>query len=545
MRFVWFLAFWGWSKESFRVGLLLRHPLENLSSTWDEWYQSEASVAEREAINEVGASEARQREFIAWLEQVWRRDAVPDDNRLVLDFLLQQLAQVPPFDRWPSFATYRAPRQREGVAALVIAEGSDGNPTDVRGVEAVVLPLEQPAPQGTIVADDFRADSADLNIARQAAAQVLGGPGLWRLYFGWLASGRRFYAAPVRVGLTAGWLALAGLLVYLRFGPDPGENLRGLAAGLLALWLVLLGIAAATAIREVRSLRKVAQVWNRRLAAAQVRLRMPGRLTLKGGSAGLAFCLQILFSLARAYPEGAARSSVWSRFLSCVSASGTAWAVTGALAKDGTVQPVQMAAKIRACARHPELEYLLGPTRAETESNPSPSPPAGARRAERSPRFRRCRHVAGAIAALGGTFSPRQALINVLAVAASGVMVLALPDLHCILLPPPAPAAVAPASASPYYLWVSLDTRRPAFFQVALESTIWVNRRSDVAFQASAPQSVRAEIRLARVSQKTTRDFEDGIVWIERRPCLLGRKYASQERVGRYTVAYLNRLAHE
>jgi hypothetical protein len=62
---------------------------------------------------------------------------------------------------------------------------------------------------------------------------------------------------------------------------------------------------------------------------------------------------------------------------------------------------------------------------------------------------------------------------------------------------------------------------------------------------SDANASVRAEIILHRLSGQMAQDGEDGTVWIERRRRFLTRAYASDERVGRYSVAYLNRLPHE
>jgi hypothetical protein len=124
-------------------------------------------------------------------------------------------------------------------------------------------------------------------------------------------------------------------------------------------------------------------------------------------------------------------------------------------------------------------------------------------------------------------------------------MLLALPDLLGILLPPSAPAVVAPASPSPYHLWVSLDTEHPERFLVVFESGFWSNRRSEVAWHGGAQPSARAEIRLQRLARQTADDEEDGTVWIERRRRFLAREFAPGERVGRYSLSYVSRLGHE
>ena len=78
-----------------------------------------------------------------------------------------------------------------------------------------------------------------------------------------------------------------------------------------------------------------------------------------------------------------------------------------------------------------------------------------------------------------------------------------------------------------------------------LESPVWANRRADIALHLSQPASVRAEIRLVRLAESSTRNLEEGVVWIERRPCFLTRRFESGEVVGRYTMNYINRLRHD
>jgi hypothetical protein len=56
---------------------------------------------------------------------------------------------------------------------------------------------------------------------------------------------------------------------------------------------------------------------------------------------------------------------------------------------------------------------------------------------------------------------------------------------------------------------------------------------------------VRAEIHLHRLTGMTAATEDEGIVWIERRRRFLGREFYPGERVGRYSIPYLNRLGHE
>ncbi len=156
-----------------------------------------------------------------------------------------------------------------------------------------------------------------------------------------------------------------------------------------------------------------------------------------------------------------------------------------------------------------------------------------------------CWHVAQALLRAGEFTSVRQMALNVLAVAVSVVMLLAIPGLRGIILPPPAPIVMAPSSDSPGYLWVSLDTENPEDFIVVLESEYWSNRRAPVTPHSGANGSMRAEIQLRRAPAPGDNDPENGIVWVERRHRLLIREFAPGQRVGRYDLSYLNRLGHE
>jgi hypothetical protein len=232
----------------------------------------------------------------------------------------------------------------------------------------------------------------------------------------------------------------------------------------------------------------------------------------------------------------------------------------------GFLKPVVLEAKLRACLQQAGIKHILTPNQREasrgavarlisataaTILKPEPDVPTTARvqlgfaAEQRRLVGHRCRHVAQALMTLGGFNSGWQSAVNVVAVATSCVILVALQDLQCILLPPRAPDVVTPSSSSPYYLWVSLDTKHPDYFEIVLESKYWSNRRTKVARYSGANASVRAEILLHRLTGQITQDGEDGTIWIERRRRFLTREYASGERVGRYSVAYLNRLAHD
>jgi hypothetical protein len=135
-----------------------------------------------------------------------------------------------------------------------------------------------------------------------------------------------------------------------------------------------------------------------------------------------------------------------------------------------------------------------------------------------------------------------QACLNVFAVLVTVGMLAALPDIRCILLPPAAPDAVVPSSPLPYELWVSLATKNPDCFQVMLESDFWANRRADVKMHEGGKGVPRAELRLQRQVNASSHNEEDGTVWVERRQRFLTRQFTSGERVGHFSISYLNRL---
>lgn len=560
MRFVWFLSFWSWSRESHRAGFLLRHPLEGIAGNWDEWFTGEASAAERVEIDLVGQRPDFQVMFAEWLEQVWIRDAAPNDNRLALTFVRSELARVAPFKDWSSFATFRTSPTAGPILAVVLGGESEGRAEDLRPVQAILLPLTPPASDRRVVADGFQAEATDLNVARESALRLMQGSGGRRLLTRWIATGRRPYPGWLKAILSGGWLWVGLLLAWLWFGPDPGASLRPLAAVLVGLWSTLMLVAVGGAGVQVFRARRAGRAGVRHLTHDQVRLHLPGRFTLKGGSAGLPFTLGMLQAVGRAYPDSLSSSWLWRQFADALEAPGAAWAATGVVGTNGQVQPVELAAKLRACLRSGRVRDLIAPAQREAKAdalqtlrneigagsdpNPVDAPPAVA--SDRAAfRIHRCRHVADAVLTVARLKSTGQTWLNIFALLLSGVMMVALPDLRCILLPPPAPVVIPPSSPSPYFLWVSLNTRHPRFFQVVLESSVWANRRVDVEPRRSLPASVRAEIRLVRLSQSPGRDLQDGVVWIERRPCLLNRRYQPGEVVGRYTVIYLNRLHHE
>ncbi len=189
--FVWYWTFWHWSKESFRLGALLRSPLQGIGGHWDEWFRHEASESDLKAIEEIGRSEAAQRQFLGWILLRWAREAGLGQNRLARHFIIGQLAQVQPFHQWKAFERYRTRYGNGGITAVVLMEESTGVPDDVRGIEALALPRDTTG--SAIVTEDFHADSVEFETPRGATASLLRGKGFLIFLALWLAQGKRPY----------------------------------------------------------------------------------------------------------------------------------------------------------------------------------------------------------------------------------------------------------------------------------------------------------------------------------------------------------------
>ncbi len=540
----------------------MRSPVQGIGSHWDEWFRHEASASDSEAIEAIGNSRFEQRRFITWLARRWAGEAQWRGERPPIRYALAQLSRVSPFDKWSAFDKYRATYGAPGISAIVIDEASIGEPNDVRRVEALTLPADEDAAAQDVVTEGFQTESADLSAARQTALSLLNGRGLVAFLALWMAVGRRPYPTSLRVGLLVAWLTVATLIVRLLTGSDPGDRLTLFFGLLVGLWSLLvltaLTIAGTVSIRAWRAGRQ----WHRRLEAYQIRLRINGGLSLQGGSAGLAFCLNILLATFRSHPRLATRSWLWERFFQNLRLGANNWAATGVLSPQGRVESVAIEPKIRACLKHPEITDVLTPWQPEarqsvinglmlTSVRTTRERPvsAGMTRAFASERQRllshRCRYAAQSILAVGDFASKSQLAVNVLALGVSAVMLVALPDIRNVLDPPSPPAVVTPSSPSPYYLWVSLDTKRPEAFDVVFESGFWSNRRAEVTQYPDPGGSARAELRLNRLGRQTTVDQEDGTVWIERRRKFLMREYQSGEQVGRYSLSYVTQLRNE
>ncbi len=566
-RFVWFWTFWHWSRESYESGELLRDPLQAVGSNWDEWFHHEASAEDRQRIAAIGGNGSAQTEFVSWLFSRWAAAAEWKENRSIARFVAGQLAHVAPFDQWPAFADFRARYGVEGPAAVVLTEQSAGEAADVRAVEALVLPVEPAvAAKQPVVTEGFQADEATVAAPRAAALTMLGGTGLWTLLALWFAAGKRPYAPWLRNLLGVGWVVAAGLILFLLYGPELNQQLEPVCLALVALWTALTATGVVTGGLEAVRAWLAARRLRRVLTTGQVRLRMNGGLTVQGGSAGLAFCLNLLLSLYRAQPQALRQSSLWRRFFERLEGESGAWAATGCVTPGAWIKPVVLGPKVRACAQNARIAHLLTPWQRhgalpENEATvPSPSaadaasaPTLGggirlgfAAETPRTTGLRRHRsiHLATAMTRIGQLLHGGQLLVNLGALAVTAVMIAAAPDLRAILLPPAAPLVVPPVSPSPYAIWVSLDTNQPKAFEIVFESKYWASRRAHVAAQDKAPASMRAEIRLLRVARPVINDVEDGTIWIERRRCFLYREFEPGERVGRYSLSFLFALGH-
>lgn len=536
--------------------------MQGIAGHWDEWFRHEASPSDREAIEAVGKSRFDQSRFVTWLARRWAGEARWHDEAPPIRYALAQLSRVAPFDKWPAFDKYRNAYGAPGICAIVIDEQSAGESNDVRRVEALILPADEDATAHDVISEGFHAESADLSAARQAAMSLLDGKGLVVFLALWLATGRRPYPRWLGIALLIGWLTVASLIVRLLTGSDPGARLTPLFGLLFGLWaslvLTALTVAGALGLRAWTAGRQ----WRRRLETYQTRLHINGGLSLQGGSAGLTFCLNTLLATYRSRPRVQGESWLWERFFQNLRRASGRWAATGVVTSQGGVESVAIEPKIRACLRHSEITDILTPWQPEARQSvinrlTLPSIRATSERpiaaemtrafASEQPRVRshRCRHAAQSILAIGDFFSRYQVAVNVLAIGVSVIMVMALPDIRDVLAPPTPPVAVKPSSSSPYYLWVSLDTKRPEAFTILFESGFWANRRADVEDHTGPGGSMRAEMRLNRLGGQGAVDEEDGRVWVERRRKFLTREFQLGERVGSYSLSYLTQLGNE
>ena len=555
MPFLWFWTFWHWSAENYRAGALLRGPIHGMGGHWDEWFRHEASAEDRRAIHAMSASPRRQRQFVGWLVRYWATTAEWHGQRPSVRFALTQLADLTPFDQWPAFARYRAGFGTGGVSAVVLAEHSPGNASDVRTVEALLVPRDPDAAAPAVVPHGFSVDAAELVTARQAVLGVLRGRGLVRLLLRWLLVARRPHPPVLGVVLAGGWLCVCALIVVLAVGPDLGDWVVPLAAALVTVWGALTVVAfVAFAVVTVQAWR-AGRGLGARLDASQLRLRLDGGLTLVGGSAGAAFCLNTLRALhhdARERP----RSWLWRRVLSALRSDARSWAATGVMSADGRIRPVIVEPKIRACLRHPRVAHLITP-RQGADAPPESWPAAGMQRpaitsnvrlgfasGRPSLRSHRCGHLAHALLTFGDLTSRWQAAVNGMALVASATLVVALPDLRGILLPPAPPIPVRVASPAPDVVRVGLDTRHPRHFAVLMTSGFWSNRRVDVALAGGPGGVAYAELRLTRSADQSTRDVLNGTIWVERRRRFLMREFTTGERVGQYSLSFFS-LPHD
>jgi hypothetical protein len=564
MTFVWFWTFWHWSKESFRNGALLRNALHGISGHWDEWYRHEASEGDHLAIARTGTNEAAQRQFIDWLLVRWAREAGLGENHNSRHFALGQLAHVQPFNQWAAFEKYRKSYGSHGISALVLTEGSAGEPEDIRAVEALALPEDDAG--GAVLTEGFQADGIELETSRRATLSALHGRAFLMFFLLWLVGGERPYPRWLRIVLALGWSGVGALIIYLLVGSQLEEHLYALSAILVILWsaltLVAFGVAAVQGWRAWRQ----GRAWANQLEKSQLRLRMNGGLTVKGGSAGLSFCLNTLLAVFRADPLTARGSWLWRRLFNRLRNETDAWAATGVITSEGSLKPVVLEPKLRACLQREGIRHILTPKQPEasqrmvtriantiSQRRRKGAPDLryagnlrlGFAAEEQTLRVHRCGHVAQALISLGGFADKAQVACNILGLSLTLAVLVALPDLRNILAPPPVPVVVLPSSPIVEDLWVSLDTKHPECFVAMFESGYWLNRKAEVLERSGANGSTRAEISLRPAAISSIIDQEDGVVWIERRYRFLGREFEPGERVGRYGFSYLAHLGHE
>jgi hypothetical protein len=449
-----------------------------------------------------------------------------------------------------------------GVFAVVLTEGSAGESADVRRVEALALPVDGATIAPAVVAEGFHAEGGELRASRDAAQSVLGGSGLTRLLTLWLVWGRRPYPRWLSWLLTVGWGVVGALIVLLLAAPDPGSRLEPMGLSLLTLWGTLVAIGVAVAGRVLYQGWRAGRALATGSGGLELRLRMSDGLRLMGGSAGLPLTLNALAAILRAQHRTATGAWIWTRLHRGVRAHGAHWAATGIVGSDGTISAVALEPKLRACLQHDSVEHLLTPrqlearrgivarthesllARGHAESMRSAATPGDTRRLgfaaeRRSLRSHACRHVADAVLTVAGLRDRRQLAIGALAMLASLVMLAALPDLRNILLPPPAPMIIATTGSSPFSLAITLDAPDADAFIVALESRFWANRREPLH---RSGKTSRADVPLHRLAQRVMWELDDGTVWVERRRRFLFHEFAPGERVGAYSLRYMNQL---
>ena len=437
----------------------------------------------------------------------------------------------------------------------------------MRQVVAVALPTGQKSDANNVAAEDFHAEQADLNTALRAATSLLRGKGLITFLLLWIACGKRPYPRWLKVTLGTGWLAACGTILYLLFGPDPGEQVLGIVAALTGLFAVLVLVPFFTIGTQALRAWRVGKRWGGELVmACSPHFAAPrSGLTLKGSSAGLPFCLNALLSLYRARPHVANQSWLWDSFLHKLHKETNKWAATGVVTPAGFLKPVVLNRKLRACLSHSDIRHILIPRqrdgdRAAVRRLANESVSASARDAKLNPlgaavklgfadeselQSYRCRHAAQSLLAIGDFFSGWQVGVNFLAIGVTVVMLAASRDVRSLLLPYSSPEVVSPSSPSRNYLWVSIDTQHPRYFEVKMESGYWANRRAGVAHYSGANASVRAEIPMHKYSGITAATEKVATVWVERRRYFLSREFAPGERVGRYTLPYLLTLGYQ
>ncbi len=303
-------------------------------------------------------------------------------------------------------------------------------------VETLVLPAD-PTDQ-PIVPEGFHATASELNPPLSAAKMLLSGKGLLIFLALWIVGGRRPYPRWLSTALLLGWVAVVGLILFLLDGPEPGGRLILFGAVLGALWCGLVLTAIGMALRESFYAWRIGADLKTRLEHSQVRLRMNGGLTLKGGSAGLPFSLNTLLGLYSARPCSARRSWIWTGFFRKLRSEAASWAATGVVTGTRLLTSVVLEPKLRACLQHGGIEHILtlhqsvggqravqrlgGVTAAMDRPVPGAASIVGTTRlgfAAEKPVLRNhsCRHIAQSMMALGGFADRRQMAANAFALA--------------------------------------------------------------------------------------------------------------------------------
>ena len=273
-----------------------------------------------------------------------------------------------------------------------------------------------------------------------------------------------------------------------------------------------------------------------------------------GGSSGLAFCLNTLLATHRSHPYVSNRTWLWERFFRGLRGASQTWAATGIVDADGgrrarSAKPEDpRVSREPQCHRRADAMASRGTAERDRESRATTRPVQptslnggmvlGFASVQRKLRSHRCRHAAQSIMAVGDFSSRSQLTVNVLALAVSVVIALALGDIRNVTEPPLRRESYPRLAFA--LLSVGQSRHRTAR---RFQGRARVRDSGPIVAPTSSPMAVLTrrcgrQIRLTRHGQYTI-DERDGTVWIERRRTFLTREFQAGERIASYPFAHI------